>query len=88
MLCYKYRSSRFDLKPKPYSCYRYVAREYHVHFLGLGLGVWGWVVWVSMGVLVYGVAYAIFCGVGHGSIVWCSSCGFCYGYVGELKVEV
>ena len=34
------------LIPKPYSYYRYFIREYHFHFLGLGIS--GWVLWVFL----------------------------------------
>ena len=37
----------FHLIPKPYSDYGYIIREYHFHFLGLGISGWG--IWFFYG---------------------------------------
>ena len=52
--CYQVRRALSDyLIPKPYSYYRYFTREYHFHFLGLGISGWG--IWVFLwGVGVWG----------------------------------
>ena len=37
--------------PKPYSYYRYFIRDYHFHFLGLGISGWGiWFFYGGVGV--------------------------------------
>ena len=72
-LCCKYRSSRFDLIPKPYSHFSYFIREHHFHFQGLGIS--GWEYGFSMGEYWYmrlrlGFLYVVVYGSSNGSILW------------------
>ena len=75
-----------NLDLKPYSNYRYFIREYHFHFLSLGISGWG------MGVFLWGYSSVEFrlgffyAGLGVGLLV-VASCGSWVGSFGGLRVE-
>ena len=86
MLCYKYRSSLFDLNPKPYSYYKYFVREYHFHFLGLGFRV-GSCGFFYGGVRVYGFEVVFFLCGGVWFFWWFHYVGLRLGFFGELGLR-